>query len=140
MLQNSAHPYLCYTSCPKNSANTCTWALWDLCQNIVCFMPWFLDFNLLKGRNQSVSDSCVCCQAFFNVEFYELQIFSSVSITLAPHFPLWQLNMQHMLGILTTPPYCNQAHSHSTAISQDSTEATLNQVIALPARFTSIIL
>lgn len=34
-----------------------------------------------------------------------------------------------MLGILTTPPYCNQAYSHSTAISQDSTEATLNHTV-----------
>lgn len=45
-------------------------------------------------------------------------------------------SLVNMLGILTTPPYCNQAHSHSTAISQDSTEATLNQVTALPAHFT----
>jgi len=46
-------------------------------------------------------------------------------------------SLVNMLGILQTPSYCHQAHSHSTAISQDSTEATLHQVIALPTRFIS---
>jgi len=36
------------------------------------------NFYLLKGRNQSVLHSYVHCQAFFNVIFYEMQIFSSV--------------------------------------------------------------
>jgi len=44
IVQNSPHLYLCYTSCPKNSSNNCTWALWDLCLNTAFFMPWFLWF------------------------------------------------------------------------------------------------
>ena len=53
MVQNSQQLYLCYTSFPENSANTCTWALLDLSQNIILFMLWFSFFYLLTGRNQS---------------------------------------------------------------------------------------